>query len=297
MRAARAWITLPWITLPAAYRPMTALRFGLLALALTGCFGSRKADVIYLPSAKDVVERMLSLGRVGEGDVVFDLGCGDGRIVIAAVRDRGAERGVCNDIDPARIAESRRNAEAAGVSGRIRLSEGDLFELDLREATVVTLYLSPAINRRLRPKLFRELMPGVRVVSHNFDMGEWRPDSTIRVEWPSGTTSAVHLWTLPADVGGTWDVAVSGIGADRRYRVRLEQQFQVLSGTASHDGRSMELSGARVAGTDVRFVLTDSLAGTSAGLRFEGRVSAGAMEGTIAFGDSARGRWRAARPY
>ncbi len=276
---------------------MTGFRFVFLGLALTGCFGSRKADVIYLPSANDVVERMLSLARVGDRDVVFDLGCGDGRIVIAAVRDHGAERGVCNDIDPARIAESRRNAEAAGVSDRITLSEEDLFELDLRDATVVTLYLSPAINRGLRPKLFRELMPGARVVSHNFDMGEWRPDSTIRVEWPSGTTSAVHLWTLPADISGTWEVAMAGSGVERRYRVRLEQQFQALSGTASHDGRSIELAAARVVGTSARFVLADTLAGTKAMLRFDGRVSAGAMEGTVALGDSVTGRWRAARPY
>jgi hypothetical protein len=276
---------------------MTGFRFVFLGLALTGCFGSRKADVIYLPSANDVVERMLSLARVGDRDVVFDLGCGDGRIVIAAVRDHGAERGVCNDIDPARIAESRRNAEAAGVSDRITLSEEDLFELDLRDATVVTLYLSPAINRGLRPKLFRELMPGARVVSHNFDMGEWRPDSTIRVEWPSGTTSAVHLWTLPADISGTWEVAMAGSGVERRYRVRLEQQFQALSGTASHDGRSIELAAARVVGTSARFVLADTLAGTKAMLRFDGRVSAGAMEGTVALGDSVTGRWRATRPY
>ena len=251
-------------------------------------------DVIYLASAGDVVERMLSLARVGKGDVLYDLGCGDGRIVIAAARDRGA-RGVCNDIDPARIADSRRNAETAGVAARIRLEGGDLFELDLAEATVVTLYLSPAINRRLRPKLFRELRPGTRVVSHNFDMGEWLPDSTVSVAWPSGTTSAVHLWTIPADVAGTWAIAVSGAAADRRYRVRLEQEFQRLSGTASHNGRPVELSGARVSGDTIAFVVADTVGGGETELRFRGSVRGGAMRGAVD-GDSTRGRWLGVRP-
>lgn len=263
------------------------------ALALTACFASRPVDVIYLPSAADVVERMLSLAGVSDRDVVYDLGCGDGRIVIAAARDRGA-RGVCNDIDPARIAESRANAEAAGVAGRIRLDQGDLFELDLREATVVTLYLSPAINLRLRPKLFRELRPGTRIISHNFDMREWRPDSTVRVEWPSGTTSSVHLWILPADIAGTWQVSAPG----RRYRVRLDQQFQALSGTASHAGRTVDLSGAWIAGDSVGFALADTVAGAKRLLRLTGRVAGGAMSGTVAAeGDSATARWRALRPY
>jgi SAM-dependent methyltransferase len=240
---------------------------------------------------------MLSLAGVGDEDIVYDLGCGDGRIVIAAARDRGA-RGVCNDIDPARIAESRRNAEAAGVADRIVLDQGDLFELDLWQATVVTLYLSPAINRRLRPKLFRELRPGTRVVSHNFDMGEWRPDSTVSVVWPAGTTSAVHLWILPADVAGTWEVVFSGGGGDRDYRVRLEQEFQLLSGTASRGGQSIELTAARIRGDSVAFALADTVAGAKAVLHFRGQVAAGAMEGTVAIeGDREAGRWRAVRPY
>jgi SAM-dependent methyltransferase len=224
---------------------------------------------------------------------VYDLGCGDGRIVIAAARDRGA-RGVCNDIDPARITESRRKAEAAGVDDRIRLEEGDLFELDLREATVATLYLSPAINLRLRPKLFRELKPGTRIVSHNFDMGEWRPDSTVRVAWPTGTTSTVHLWIVPADVAGTWEVATPG----RRYRVRLEQEFQRLSGTASHGGHTVGLTGAHISGDSIAFALADTLGGEKTVLQLRGRAAGGAMAGTVAgMADSALGRWRAVRPY
>ncbi len=252
--------------------------------------------MIYLASAGDVVERMLSLAHVGKADVVYDLGCGDGRIVIGAARDRGAS-GVCNDIDPARIAESRRNAETAGVAARVRLEEGDLFELDLAEATVVTLYLSPAINRQLRPKLFRELRPGSRVISHNFDMGEWLPDSTVRVAWPSGTTSAVHLWIVPADLAGTWDITVSGAAVDRRYRIRLEQEFQRLSGTASHGGRSVELRGARVSGDTVGFVVADTLGGAETMLHFRGNMRGGAMAGAVTVErDSTTGRWGGVRP-
>lgn len=276
--------------LPAEARLARGL--AIAVLLLPACIPSRRADVIYLASAEDVVERMLSLARVGRGDVVYDLGCGDGRIVIAAARDRGAW-GVCNDIDPARITESRRNAEAAGVDDRIRLEEGDLFELDLREATVVTLYLSPAINLRLRPKLFRELKPGTRIVSHNFDMGEWRPDSAVRVAWPTGTTSTVHLWILPADVAGTWEVATPG----RRYRVRLEQEFQRLSGTASHGGHTVGLTGAHISGDSIAFALADTLGGEKAILHLRGRTAGGAMDGTLTgVGDSAMGRWRAVRP-
>lgn len=270
---------------------------GPLVIGLSGCSASRRADVIYLPSSANVVQQMLSLARVGEGDVVFDLGCGDGRIVIAAVRDHGA-RGVCNDIDPARIAESRRNAEAAGVLDRIALDQGDLFELDLREATVVALYLSPALNVRLRPKLFRELRPGARIVSHNFDMGEWRPDSTVSIAWPTGGTSAVHLWILPADVMGTWELAFAGPEGGRVYRVRLEQQFQRLTGDASRDGHSIELTAGQVMGDSVSFAMADTLGGAKALLHFRGRVAAGAIEGSVALeGGGPTSSWRAARPY
>jgi SAM-dependent methyltransferase len=252
--------------------------------------------VIYLPSPADVVQEMLSLARVSESDVVFDLGCGDGRIVIAAARDRGA-RGVCNDIDPARIAESRDNAEAAGVLDRIVLDQSDLFELDLRPATVIALYLSPALNVRLRPKLFRELRPGTRIVSHNFDMGEWRLDSTVTVSWVHGGTSAVRLWILPADVAGTWEVELDSAVSSRVYRVRFDQVFQQLLGAASRDGHAIELREAGVRGDSVRFALADTLGGRSALLRFAGRLAAGAMAGGVTIHGERRGNWRAVRPY
>jgi len=155
----------------------------------------RAPDVPYQPSTMDVVEVMLSLGRVGAADVVYDLGCGDGRIVIAAVRERGA-RGVCVDIDPQRIAEARENARRAGVAERIRFLTQDLFQTDIRDATAVMLFLWPEVNLALRPKLLRELKPGTRVVSHWHDMGDWRPQQTVRV-LSAGRERPVYLWTIP----------------------------------------------------------------------------------------------------
>jgi SAM-dependent methyltransferase len=140
----------------------------------------RAPDVPYEPSPEHVVREIIRLARLAPGDVLYDLGCGDGRIVIAAVKNTGV-RGVCVDIDPRRIAESRENARQAGVSDRIEFLTQDLFETDLRRATVVTLFLWPKINLKLRPKLLRELTPGTRVISYMHDMGDWQPDETVPV--------------------------------------------------------------------------------------------------------------------
>lgn len=150
----------------------------------------RTPDVMFVPTPEAVVRRMLELGKVGPGDVVYDLGSGDGRIVISAVRDFGAARGVGIDIDPTRIEEARENAGKAGVGERVEFREEDLFEVDLGEADVVTLYLLQTLNERLRPRLQR-LAPGTRIVSHSFSMGDWEPDHTEVVE---GQT--VYLWIV-----------------------------------------------------------------------------------------------------
>lgn len=156
----------------------------------------RAPDVHYEPTPPDVVEVMLRLANVKAGDVVYDLGCGDGRIVITAARQFAA-RGVCVDIDPQRVAESRENARAAGVSDRVRFLNQDLLLTDVSEATVVMLFLSPALNLKVRSKLLRELKPGARIVSHWHDMGDWKPQRTARV-LSSGRERAVYLWTIPA---------------------------------------------------------------------------------------------------
>lgn len=156
----------------------------------------RAPDVPYQPSPMDVVDAMLRLAKVGAADVVYDLGCGDGRIVIAAVREFNA-RGVCVDIDPQRIVEARRNAHAGGVADRIRFLNQDIFDTDLGEATAVMLFLWPEVNLKLRPKLLRELKPGTRVVSHYHDMGNWRPEKTVRIS-TSDRDRTIYLWTIPA---------------------------------------------------------------------------------------------------
>ena len=151
----------------------------------------RDPDVIYVPTPERVVATMLDLAKVGRGDVVYDLGCGDGRIVVEAAK-RGAKKAVGVDIDPERIAEARENVRKAGVEDRVEIREGDLFEMDFSDATVVTLYLLPDLNLRLRPKILA-LKPGTRVVSHAFDMGEWKPSVVRQVD-----ERTVYFWTVPA---------------------------------------------------------------------------------------------------
>jgi SAM-dependent methyltransferase len=155
----------------------------------------RAPDVRYEPTPMDVVHAMLGLANVNAGDVVYDLGCGDGRFVITAARQFGA-RGVCVDIDPRRIAESRENARQAGVIERIRFVNEDLLATRIDDATVVMLFLSRELNLAVRPKLLHELKPGTRIVSHWHDMGDWKPQETMRVR-SSGRERPIYLWNVP----------------------------------------------------------------------------------------------------
>ena len=147
-------------------------------------------DVPYVPTNQAVVDAMLKLANVKKGDVVYDLGCGDGRIVISAARDYGAT-GVGVDLDPQRIKEANENARAAGVTDKVKFIQGDLFKTNFSKATVVTLYLFPEVNMKLRPTILK-MKPGTRIVSHAFDMGDWEPEQTIRV---GGST--IYYWTVP----------------------------------------------------------------------------------------------------
>jgi SAM-dependent methyltransferase len=162
------------------------------ALAQQPAVPLREPDVIYLPTPHDAVTAMLKLANVGPGDVVYDLGSGDGRILISAVKDFGATRGIGIDIDPAMIREGTDNAERAKVADRVRFLNQDLFQADLHEATVVTLYLLPWLNRQLIPKLRAELKPGSRIVAYRFDMGDWKPDQTLIVNGQS-----IYVWRVP----------------------------------------------------------------------------------------------------
>ena len=152
---------------------------------------ARTPDVIYVPTPPEVVEAMLKVANVKAGDVVYDLGCGDGRIVVTAAQKYGA-RGIGIDIDPQRIKEANENVKKAGVGDRVKIMQADLFETPISEATVVTLYLLPSLNVKLMPKLMKELKPGTRIVSHAFDMGDWKPEQTLNVD---GRT--VYYWTIP----------------------------------------------------------------------------------------------------
>ena len=151
----------------------------------------REPDVIYVPTPPAVVDAMLELAQVKDGDVLYDLGSGDGRIPIAAARKHKI-RAVGIDIDPERIREARANAKAAGVTDRVTFRQEDLFKADFSDATVVTLYLLPALNEKLRPRLLAELKPGTRIVSHSFPMGDWEPEITEEIQ-----NSRIYLWTVP----------------------------------------------------------------------------------------------------
>jgi precorrin-6B methylase 2 len=161
----------------------------------------RQFDVPYVPTTEEAVRAMLKLADVKQADIVYDLGCGDGRIVIAAAKTYGA-RGVGIDIDPDRIREAKENAKKAGVENLVRFEENDLFQANFREATVVTLFLLPSINLKLRPKLLNELKPGTRVVSNTFDMGDWRPakEQSLPGAYDDEAAYLSHkffLWTIP----------------------------------------------------------------------------------------------------
>jgi SAM-dependent methyltransferase len=175
-----------------------AILFASLAVAQTPA-PKRTPDVVFVPTTDEAVQAMLKLADVKKTDVVYDLGCGDGRIVIAAAKNFGA-RGVGIDIDPQRIAEARENARKAGVENLVRFEENDLFEANIKDATVVTLFLLTSLNQKLRPKLQADLRPGTRVVSNTFDMGDWKPEKEVEVPGAgeSYLSRRVFLWTMPA---------------------------------------------------------------------------------------------------
>jgi ribosomal protein L11 methylase PrmA len=173
------------------FRLWAVVALGLAAAGAAAQTAPPALDVPYVPTPERVVDAMLRLAHVKRGDVLYDLGSGDGRIVIAAAKRYGV-RGTGVDIDPARVREADANARKAGVASRVRFVNADLFDVDVSEATVVTLYLLPRINLQLKPKLLAELRPGTRIVSHGFDMGDWKPDRVVEVG-----TSTIYVWTVP----------------------------------------------------------------------------------------------------
>jgi SAM-dependent methyltransferase len=200
-------------------------------------------DAPYVVTDYEVVDAMLALAQVRPDDDVVDLGSGDGRILIAAARSHGA-RGLGVDIDPARIAESTANARAAGVASRVTFRREDLFRTPLAEAEVLTLYLAPEINLRLRPRILAEMRPGTRVVSHDFDMGGWRANERQMVG-----TASIYMWIVPANIEGRWTLT----RGTRTATLTVDQRFQDFSGTIAAGERSTPVERGEITGGSVRF--------------------------------------------
>lgn len=203
-------------------------------------------DVPFVPTDEKIVEAMLDMGGVNENDLLFDLGCGDGRIVVAAARDRGA-RAIGIDLDPQRIEEAVEYADWTGVNDQVHFIEDDLLCADFSEATVVTLYLLHTVNLSLRPRILQELRPGTRVISHAFDMGGWTPD-----EQRSVGGAKIFKWIVPAQVEGHWSwTAEDG----RQFHVELSQDFQMIKGKAWIDQRRAQLRTALLRGNRLDLVI------------------------------------------
>jgi len=302
-------------------RYSTISLIGLLA-AMTLIFLSiapaqqKEPEVPYVSTPDEVVAEMLRIANVDKDDVLYDLGCGDGRIVITAAKMYGC-RGVGIDINPERIRESRENAIKAGVSDKVRFIQMDLFEAEIREASVVTLYLLSGVNLRLRPKLFLELSPGSRVVSHEFSMGKWEPDATSSVKtenyrdpylfnyWDEQIadywrTHTVYLWIIPGNVKGTWKLTIPDISGNDEFTLRFDQEFQRVRGQVLEGASSISvfIKDVKIRGNMLLFTLERKLKGLTESLHFEGIIQGNTMRGTMEIEGSPRKgkiKWTARR--
>jgi len=236
--------------------------------------GQPGKDVVWVPSPQDLVEKMLDMAKVTPQDFVIDLGSGDGRTVISAAKRGTQALGI--EYNPDMVELSEQNAAHEGVSGKARFVKADLFESDFSQATVITMFLLPDINIRLRPKLLN-LKPGTRVVSNSFTMDDWEPDDSVSLE--NGCTSwrTAYLWIVPAKVEGKWRLPQG--------ELTLQQTFQMLSGTLDKDGKSVPLKG-KLKGDEISF--------TAGGAEYTGRVSGGTMSGSLKYGTD-HSAWTATR--
>lgn len=250
------------------YRILVSFTF-IVSLVFLGSAGQQRVrpEVPYVPTPDEVVREMLKMANVSQNDILYDLGCGDGRIVITAAKEIGC-RGVGIDIDPVRIEESKENAKNAGVEDKVEFLLMDLFEADLSHATVVTLYLLSKVNLRLRPKLFRELRAGARVVSHDFSMGTWRADNSTVVEekllnyksardplsfndyWDKHN---VYFWIIPANASGVWEWTMPALSGDVLYSLLIEQTFQEINGKALEGYSKLEIKDGKIVGNRLNF--------------------------------------------
>jgi hypothetical protein len=257
-----------------------------LAWCIAGVASAQEGagDVVYVPTPQVVVETMLKMAKVGPNDYIIDLGSGDGRIVITAAKKFGA-RGFGVDLDEVLLKRANESAKLEGVADRAQFIEQNLFETDLSKATVITSYLLPEMNEKLRPRILR-LKPGTRVVAHDYHMGEWQPDDNDTLSVPEKTVgrpgvSYIYLWYVPADAAGKWQARVP-LGAQTLVvDLDLSQRFQILSGKGRINERSAQLQGARVRGEDVTFWLTTGSGANAVRHEFNGRIQGDAITGTL----------------
>ncbi|MGB5079441.1 MAG: methyltransferase domain-containing protein [Burkholderiales bacterium] len=275
------------------------LRSGALVLALVAAAGAAAVELHendagpYVPTPTVIVDAMLELAEIRAGDVVYDLGSGDGRLVIASARRFGA-RGVGIDLQRRLVEMARDNAKKAGVEDRVRFVEGDLFEADIRDASVVMLYLLPQYVMRLVPRLRAELRPGTRIVSHDYPLVPWRPDRQVEMdveekEWIVGTPwTKLYYYVVPARVEGVWELSLPAALGSSLLALALAQEPDLLRGTVRDGAAELPLRGLGVAGERIRFGLT--LAGRP--IEIEGAVADKTMTGEARSGE-ARGTWSA----
>ena len=244
-----------------------------------------ESSVPYVPTPQEVVDKMLAMAKVTPGDYLIDLGSGDGRIVVTAAKKHGA-RGFGVDLNPVRIKEAVENAAKNGVSDRAEFYQRNLFETDLGSASVITMYLLPRVNMELRPKLL-DLKPGTRIVSHDFDMDDWKPEETVNMDvkakyGDASGTSSVYFWIVPAKVAGAWRWQLSIGGKPQTYELALEQKFQALTGTLNVNGRALKLTDAKLRGDQISFSAAAEVNGAAIRHVFSGRVFGDSVDGSVA---------------
>lgn len=258
------------------------------------------ADVPYVTTPWNVVETMLDMAQVSERDTLIDLGAGDGRIVIEAARKRGA-RGTGIELNPHLVKIAVEEAKRQGVAERARFLEGNLFNFDLGTASVLTMYLFQQINVQLRPRLFEQLKPGTRVLSHDFHMDEWKADQQREVAVPGKSygppRSTIYLWVMPANAAGLWRWRSVLDGVPLAFEARIAQRFQRPEISVTADVARLAVSEAQLRGDELRFRLTRVQAGAPQAYEFSGRISGDEAAGSLraAGSDAAAQEWKAAR--
>lgn len=224
-------------------------------LTLASCATAEvKKDVPYVPTPQPVVEEMLRLAQPKEGEVLYDLGCGDGRIVVTAAK-KYKVKGIGVDIDPERIKECNENAKKAGVTDRVTFLQKNLFEMDFSDADVLCMYLLTSVNAKLKPKILATMKPGARVVSHAFDMGDWEPDEKVEIKDPDSYERTVYFWIVPARVEGSSEVTLMTPQGEQKARLNLKQEYQYVTGTARIGNKELKIQDGKLAGTRLSFTV------------------------------------------